>query len=173
MVFDEIEDEEVIPVRKKKAGVDEDLKENLAEEILALSEDFKIEDIFSSIRNMELFKIESDECVVRGCDNPSTTTGYCRFHYIKNWKDVKKKELILSEGRLAKMIEELVRKYPMKYVETIIQDLADDKAFSHVLKDLDIETDAEDLDTFEDDELLDDDQDIAFETKVVKPSFDD
>jgi hypothetical protein len=174
MTFDEDIEEEIIPVRKKnKSGLDDDIKENLAEEILALAEDFSIDEVFASIRSMELFKIESDECVVRGCDNPSTTSGYCRYHYIKLWKDVKKKELILSEGRLAKIIEELVRKYPMKYIETIIHDLADDKAFNHVLKDLDIETDENEIDAFDDDELLDDDQDIAFETKVVKPSFDD
>lgn len=174
MIFDEDIEEEIIPVRKKKSSsMDDDIKENLAEEIIALSEDFSIEDVFASIRSMDLFKVETDECVVRGCDNPATTSGYCRYHYIKLWKDVKKKQLILSEGRLAKIIEELVRKYPMKYIETIIQDLADDKAFNHVLKDLDIETDAEEIDGFDDDELLDDDQDIAFETKVVKPSFDD
>jgi hypothetical protein len=174
MVFDEIEEEEIIPVRKRsKSGLDDDIKENLAEEILALAEDFSIDEVFASIRSMELFKVESDECVVRGCDNPATTSGYCRYHYIKLWKDVKKKELILSEGRLAKIIEELVRKYPMKYIETIIHDLADDKAFNHVLKDLDIETDDEEIDAFDDDELLDNDQDIAFETKVTKPSFDD
>ena len=61
----------------------------------------------------------------------------------------------------------------MKYIETIIHDLADDKAFNHVLKDLDIETDENEMDAFDEDELLDDDQDIAFETKVIKPSFDD
>jgi CRP-like cAMP-binding protein len=106
MTFDEDIEEEIIPVRKKKSSaIDEDIKENLAEEILALSEDFSIEDVFSSIRSMELFKVETDECVVRGCDNPSTTSGYCRYHYIKLWKDVKKKQLILSEGRLAKIIE--------------------------------------------------------------------
>jgi hypothetical protein len=174
MVFDEDIEEEVLPVRKKsKSGLDDDIKENLAEEILALAEDFSIDEVFASIRSMELFKVETDECVVRGCDNPSTTSGYCRYHYIKLWKDVKKKELILSEGRLAKIIEELVRKYPMKYIETIIHDLADDKAFNHVLKDLDIETDENEIDAFDDEEALDDDQDIAFETKVVKPSFDD
>ena len=174
MTFDEDIEEEIIPVRKKsKSAIDDDIKDSLAEEILALSEDFTIEEVFISIRSMEMFKVESDECVVRGCDNPSTTSGYCRYHYIKLWKDVKKKELILSEGRLAKIIEELVGKYPMKYIETIIQDLADDKAFNHVLKDLDIETDETEIDGFDDEEALDDDQDIAFETKVVKPSFDD
>ena len=109
MTFDEDIEEEIIPVRKKsKSAIDEDIKDNLAEEILALSEDFTIDEVFSSIRSMELFKVETDECVVRGCDNPSTTSGYCRYHYIKLWKDVKKKELILSEGRLAGIIEELV-----------------------------------------------------------------
>lgn len=174
MTFDEVEDIEEVPIRRKKPTADDDIKEALAEEILALSEEFKIDEVFSAIRNMNLFKVESDECVVRGCDNPSTSAGYCRYHYIKLWKEVKKKEAILTEGKLAKMIEELVRKYPMKYVESIISDLADDKAFYGVLKELDIEADESDLDTFEDDDLLDDDQDIAFETKVTgKPMLDD
>jgi hypothetical protein len=172
MTFDE-EFEEEIPVKKKKASVDDNIKDSLAEEILALTEEFNINDVFASIRSMELFKLDNDECVVRGCDNPSTTNGYCRFHYLKLWKDVKKKELILQEGKLAKIIEDLVRKYPMKYIEAIVQDLADDKSFNHVLKDLDIETEEADLENFDDEDLLDDDQDIAFETKVVKPSFDD
>lgn len=174
MTFDEVEDIEEVPIRRKKPTADDDIKEALAEEILALSEEFKIDEVFSAIRNMSLFKVESDECVVRGCDNPSTSAGYCRYHYIKLWKEVKKKEAILTEGKLAKMIEDLVRKYPMKYVESIISDLADDKAFYGVLKELDIEADESDLDTFEDDDLLDDDQDIAFETKVTgKPMLDD
>ena len=114
MTFDEDIEEEIIPVRKKsKSQIDDDIKENLAEEILSLSEDFTIEDVFASIRSMELFKVESDECVVRGCDNPSTTNGYCRYHYIKLWKDVKKKNLFFQKG-LAKF-EELVGKYPEVY----------------------------------------------------------
>lgn len=173
MTFDEEFDEEVVPVKKKKTGVDDNIKDSLAEEILALTDEFSINDVFASIRSMELFKLDNDECVVRGCDNPSTTNGYCRYHYLKLWKDVKKKELILQEGKLAKIIEDLVRKYPMKYVEAIVQDLADDKSFNHVLKDLDIETEEADLENFDDEDLLDDDQDIAFETKVIKPSFDD
>lgn len=175
MVFDKEEDlEEDFLARKKiKTSGEEDIKDLLAEEILSLAEDFSINEIFTSIRNMELFKIETDECVVRGCDNPATTSGYCRYHYIKLWKDIQKKQLILSEGRLAKIIEDLVGKYPIKFIESIVQDLADDKAFNSVLKDLDIETDEAEMEGFDDDELLDDDQDIAFETKVVKPSFDD
>ncbi len=174
MTFDEVEEIEEVPIRRKKPTADDDIKESLAEEILALSEDHRIEDVFTAIRSMELFRVESDECVVRGCDNPSTSNGYCRYHYIKQWKDIKKKEVILTEGKLAGMIEELVRKYPMKYVESIITDLADDKAFYGILKELDIEADESDLDTFEDDDLLDDDQDIAFETKVTaKPLLDD
>ena len=172
MIFDD-EFEEEIPIKKKKASVDDNIKDSLAEEILSLTEEYTLNDVFSSIRSMELFKVDNDECVVRGCDNPSTTNGYCRYHYLKLWKEVKKKEQILQEGRLAKIIEDLVRKYPMKYIEAMVQDLADDKSFNHVLKDLDIETEEADLENFDDEDLLDDDQDIAFETKVVKPSFDD
>lgn len=174
MTFDEDLEVDIIPTRKKsKSVLDDDIKDHLVEEVLALADDYTFEDVISSIRDLNLFKIESDECIVRGCDNPSTTIGHCRFHYIKLWKEVKKKEQILVDGKLAKIIEDLVKKYPIKYIESILNDLSDDKSFNSVLKDLDIETDDTDADGFDDDELLDDDQDIAFETKVVKPSFDD
>ncbi len=140
-----------------------DLKEGLAEEIVALAEDISLDDIFRTIREMDIFHDEStDECFEKGCDNLSTTLGYCRYHYIKNWDSIKGKQTILKEGNLHKMIEGLVRKYPMKFVEEVLKDLFDDKSFFNVLKDLDL---TEDL-SFEDEVVVDDDADdtdIAFE----------
>jgi hypothetical protein len=85
-------------------------------------------------------------CREVACELMSTTGGYCRMHYIKNWKKIKRKEMILKEKKLNSYIEELVSKYPDKYIEAIRQDLASEKDFAKVISDLEIE---EGLDDFE------------------------
>ena len=70
---------------------------------------------------------DSEVCREIACEGLSTTAGYCRLHYIKNWRKIKRKEIILKEGKLNQYIEELVAKYPDKYIEAIRQDLATDK----------------------------------------------
>ena len=70
----------------------------------------------------------------------------CRLHYIKNWKKIKRKETILKEKRLNQYIEELVIKYPDKYIEAIRQDLANDKDFAKVIYDLDLDEGVDDFD---------------------------
>jgi hypothetical protein len=89
-----------------------------------------------------------EEAVCRevACEGLATTGGYCRMHYIKNWKKIKRKELILREGKLNQYIEELVAKYPDKYIEAIRQDLASDKDFSKVIHDLDLDESIDDFD---------------------------
>lgn len=83
-------------------------------------------------------------CREVACENDSNSAGYCRLHYIKNWKKVKRKELILKEKKLNRYIEELVAKYPDKYLEAIREDLANDKAFNKVVSDLSLDETAED-----------------------------
>ena len=148
--------------------------EELTSEVVSLSDEYSLRDILGSIKTMEFFVAKVDECLEKGCDNPATTLGYCRLHYIKNWKDIKRKQSILAEGKLQLFIEELVEKYPLKHIESIISDLADEKTFFKVLQDLNIVSEGDELyDEMNDDEI-DDDQDIAFETKVTsKPSFND
>ena len=139
------------------------IKELLAEEILELSEDFTLQDIFDSLKQIDFFKSDSNECLEKGCDNPDTTSGYCRFHYIKNWSDIKKKQAIMSEGKLQIFIEELLKKFPVKVLDNVIGDLIDDKSFFNILKDLNIESC---LDGYEESvEESGDDNDIAYETK--------
>lgn len=92
--------------------------------------------------------IETSEAVCRevACEGLATTGGYCRLHYIKNWRKIKRKELILKEGKLNQYIEELVAKYPDKYIEAIRQDLGNDKDFAKVIYDLDLDESIEDFD---------------------------
>lgn len=84
-------------------------------------------------------------CREVACEGLATASNYCRLHYIKNWKKIKRKELILKERKLNQYIEELVAKYPDKYIEAIRQDLANDKEFALVIKDLDLDESIEEF----------------------------
>src|SRR5208337_3703323 len=86
-----------------------------------------------------------DMCREVACESLCTSGGYCRLHYIKNWKKIKRKELILKEGKLNQYIEELVAKYPDKYIEAIRQDLASEKDFAKVIYDLDLDESVDDF----------------------------
>ena len=85
-------------------------------------------------------------CRENACENVATTKGYCRLDYIKNWKKIKRKEMILKEGKLNQYIEELVGKYPDKYIDIIRQDLSTEVNFNKVIHDLELDESIDDLD---------------------------
>ena len=85
-------------------------------------------------------------CREANCENMATTKGYCRLDYIKNWKKIKRKEMILKEGKLNQYIEELVSKYPDKYIDVIRQDLSTELNFNKVIHDLELDESIDDLD---------------------------
>lgn len=138
--------------------------EGIAEQAAFFGDEHSLKDIMETIKSLEFFQNDADECVEKSCDHPATTFGYCRLHYIMNWKDIQKKKVILSEGKLQDMIEGLVKRYPKKYIKMILADLSDDKSFYGILKEMNIDS-SDSFDDIEND--LDDDQDIAFATKDV------
>ncbi len=83
-------------------------------------------------------------CHESGCEAEPVVGDYCRVHYIRNWRKIKRKEVILKERKLNQYVEELVNKYPEKYIEAIQQDLANDKDFSKVVHDLELNLAIED-----------------------------
>jgi hypothetical protein len=92
----------------------------------------------------------STVCRETACENLAIASGYCRAHYIKNWKSIKHKEAILKDGKFAQYIRDLVSRYPDKYLEAIKRDLADDSAFSRVIAELNLDEaspDASGMDT--------------------------
>ncbi len=58
---------------------------------------------------------------------------------------IKRKQLILKEKKLNRYIEELVSKYPDKYIEAIRLDLNSDKDFAKVITDLDLDETVDDF----------------------------
>ena len=161
--------------KKENSSLDAEqaqVRTKLEEDVTGLSEDYTIADIHEAIKTLEFYTSESDECLDKSCENPASTGGYCRFHYISLWSEIKKKQKILEEGELQNHIIGLLEKYPVKFVESLISDLIDDKSFYEMLKEMDIDASE---DAYSDlDEGDDDDQDIAYETKTsAKPSFDE
>lgn len=84
-----------------------------------------------------------NRCREPGCDHDHSLAGYCRLHYIKNWRKIKRKEAIIASGQLNNYVEELVNKYPDKYLEVIRQDLASEKDWAKVVVDLELESSEE------------------------------
>lgn len=78
-------------------------------------------------------------CREVACELIATTRSYCRLHYIKNWKRIQRKDIIMREGKLIQYIEELVSKYPDKYIEAIRADLVNEQDFAKVINDLEID----------------------------------
>lgn len=153
--------------KKYKNAVLNDIEGKIADEIAELREHFNWKEIAEAIGTMDFFiDPKNDECVEKGCDNIRTTQSYCRLHYLRNWKTIQKKREILKEGKLQEYIEELISKYPTKYIEALLSDLSDDKEFYTVLNQLNITSEFD----FEEDEFenaVDDDDDgddIGIET---------
>jgi hypothetical protein len=80
------------------------------------------------------------KCREPGCEHDHAISGFCRLHYIKNWKKIKRKEAILASGQLNNYVEELVSKYPDRYLDVIRQDLASEKDWSKVVVDLELDS---------------------------------
>lgn len=158
---------EAKPSKKYQNAILADLEGKIADEIAELREHFNWKDIAESIGTMDFFiDPKNDECIEKGCDNIRTTQSYCRLHYLRNWKTIQKKRDILKEGKLQEYIEELISKYPIKYIEALMSDLSDDKEFYKVLNELNITSEfdfeEEDFENVADDD--DDGDDIGIET---------
>ena len=92
-------------------------------------------------------------CREVACEALATNLGYCRMHYVKNWRRVQRKEALLREGRLNQFISELLVKYPMKYIEALRADLADNKLFTKVIQDLELAEAVEEGESQEDESI--------------------
>ena len=92
------------------------------------------------------------------CRNQQTTMGYCRLHYLKNWRKIREKQKKKAATNLNKYVDHIMQKHPDNYVETIKHDLrhttrfqqrADEFAsgedFHDVMGDVDMKEEVEDV----------------------------
>jgi hypothetical protein len=110
-------------------------------------------------------KVCPNLCADKGCPTLIQNSGYCRLFYIKNWSLIQRKRQILGDGQLTRYIEEIVLKYPEKYLEAVRGDLASHDAFQKIVSALELET--------ETDVPGADDEDFEEVLYNIKPAIDD
>ncbi len=152
------------PKKKTAAQLLMEAKEILQLPLSEVTKDLGLNEIFESMKSLEVFDSKSDECLEKDCDNLSTTAGFCRLHYIKNWSEIKNREEIIINGKLNDIILLVFSKIPLKFISDVLDDLQDDKSFYKTLKELNIDTKGEGFEEG-DEEDFDDERDIAYETK--------
>ena len=152
------------PKKKTAAQLLLEAKEILQLPLSEVTKDLGLNEIFESMKSLEVFDSKSDECLEKDCDNLSTTAGFCRLHYIKNWSEIKNREEIILNGKLNDIILLVFTKIPLKFISDVLDDIQDDKSFYKTLKELNIDTKGEGFEDGEEEDF-DDERDIAYETK--------
>lgn len=62
-------------------------------------------------------------CKDKGCRNAQTTGGYCRLHYLQNWKKLKLEQKKKAAKNLNRYVESIMRRNPDRYLEEIKKDI--------------------------------------------------
>lgn len=62
-------------------------------------------------------------CKENGCQSEQTTDGFCRLHYLKNWKKIRSEKKKKSLRSLNKYIENIMRRNPDNYKNSIKDNL--------------------------------------------------
>lgn len=107
--------------------------------------DLVLDDSDTEEKDEEIYLTDSEGrrlCKVRDCDQISNVEGYCRYHYLLLWKKIQTRKHILLDGKLEKYVEDLMARYPDKFVEVIKKDLKTEKDFLSVIQELEIDESA-------------------------------
>ncbi|MFH0799971.1 MAG: hypothetical protein V2A66_07325 [Pseudomonadota bacterium] len=62
-------------------------------------------------------------CKEPDCQNAATTEGYCRLHYLRNWKHIKEDSRRRAAKKLNRYIDHVIQKHPDRYIDVIKKDL--------------------------------------------------
>ncbi|MDE0151020.1 MAG: hypothetical protein OXK80_00790 [Bdellovibrionales bacterium] len=85
-----------------------------------------------SIKGSEGFEY----CFEENCDQPSTTGGYCRYHYMVSWGYIKKRNQILSENKLKLWTADLIQNHSPRILDYMVRDLSNEKDFAIALSEM-------------------------------------
>lgn len=86
-------------------------------------------------------------CESEGCKSMAASKGYCRLHYITNWKLIRLNDHLKAEKRLNAYVEKLAEKYPKDWMEKIKEGVEDESKFRQTVEELDVELQADEPDT--------------------------
>ncbi|MBL7684572.1 MAG: hypothetical protein JNK65_00865 [Deltaproteobacteria bacterium] len=62
-------------------------------------------------------------CKETGCVSEQTTDGFCRLHYLKNWKKIRKEKKEKSLRTLNRYIDNIIKSDPDHYVDKLKEKL--------------------------------------------------
>ncbi len=62
-------------------------------------------------------------CRESGCMTEQTTDGFCRLHYLKNWKKIRTEKKKKSLRSLNKYVDNIIKNDPDHYVDTLKENL--------------------------------------------------
>lgn len=62
-------------------------------------------------------------CKMKDCRNAATTSGFCRLHYLQNWKKIKTDQKRKAAKNLNSYVENLMRRFPDRFVDEIKKDI--------------------------------------------------
>ena len=125
------------------AEYEEDLKaveDDDDDSALDLSDDEDVEE-----KDEEIYLTDSEGrrlCRVRDCDQISNVEGYCRYHYLLLWKKIQIRKHILIDSKLEKYVEDLMARYPDKFLDVIKKDLKTEKDFLSVIQEMELDENA-------------------------------
>lgn len=75
-------------------------------------------------------------CKTHGCNNQSTTMGYCRLCYLKNWKKIRTEKKKKAAKNLNKYIESIMKSSKETGVKSLRDNLKDENTFERSLDDM-------------------------------------
>lgn len=62
-------------------------------------------------------------CKEKDCHNMQTSSGYCRLHYLRNWKKIKTEQKKKSAKNLNRYVDAILKRNPDRYMEEIKKDI--------------------------------------------------
>ncbi len=82
-------------------------------------------------------------CSQDECKLEAVNSGFCRLHYLANWKRMRLNEHIKAERRLNAYVDRLAKKYPEDYMARLKETLEDDDKFKQAVQELELENENE------------------------------
>lgn len=86
-------------------------------------------------------------CAEADCKSEAVSHGFCRLHYIANWKHLRLNKQVKAERRLNAYVDRLTKKYPADYLDKIKEGLENEEKFKQTVNELDLEADSENPET--------------------------
>jgi len=78
-------------------------------------------------------------CLHDQCSQEANLKGFCRLHYIANWRELKTSQKQKSEKRLNAYVDRMAERYPKDYMDRIREGLGDETKFRASLDEMEVD----------------------------------